>query len=201
MTGLQSLSRIVVATRNAGKIIEIRAILKDLPCQVSSITELDAAFDVEEDGQTYAENALKKAMAAAFLAGTIAIGDDSGLEVDALDGAPGLYSARFGGACSQAEKNALLLQQLQGKANRSARFRCVIAVAAPGGETRTVEGTCEGLIGAAPHGTHGFGFDPLFFLPEYGQTMAELDPAMKNVISHRAKALAQLRQILPEFLR
>jgi XTP/dITP diphosphohydrolase len=194
------MSRIVVATRNTGKIIEIREILKDFPCQVCSITEIDADFDVEEDGQTYAENALKKATAAARIAGTIAIGDDSGLEVDVLEGAPGLYSARFGGQCSQAEKNALLLQRLHGMANRSARFRCVIAVVAPDGNAKTVEGFCEGVIGTTPQGTHGFGYDPLFFLPEYGLTMAELDPSVKNAISHRARALAQLRQILPEFL-
>lgn len=192
---------IVVATRNPGKIIEIGKILTDLPCNVRAIAEIDARFDVEEDGATYAENAIKKARAAAHIAHTIAIGDDSGLEVDALHGAPGLYSARFGGgSLPQTEKNALLLKQLAGCAERTARFRCVMAVVSPKGMVRTTEGVCEGIIGTAPRGTNGFGYDPLFFLPEYGKTMAELEPFLKNTISHRAKALTNLRKILPEFL-
>lgn len=194
--------RIVVATRNGGKIREIRDILRDIPYNIISISEIDPAFQVDEDGQTYAENAIKKAKAAVLAAGTVAIADDSGLEVDALGGAPGIYSARFGGgSLSQAEKNSLLLQQLQGHPNRSARFRCVIAVVSPDGSVKTTEGICEGEIGIAPRGKNGFGYDPLFLLPGYGLTMAELEPSVKNRLSHRAKALSQLREILPEFLR
>lgn len=195
-----NLRRIVAATQNAGKIVELREILKDFACEVVPISDVAPEYDVEEDGRTYAENALKKARAAAALAGTLAIADDSGLEVDALAGAPGLYSARFGGErLPQAEKNKLLLQQLQGCSQRSARFRCVIAVASPAGDAATTEGVCEGLIGLEARGRGGFGYDPLFIVPEYGQTMAELEPAVKNMISHRAKALANLRRILPRF--
>jgi XTP/dITP diphosphohydrolase len=193
--------RIVVATKNPGKIVEIQKILADLPCEVFPISEVDSEFQVEEDGQTYAENAIKKAKAAVDRAGTLAIADDSGLEVDALEGAPGMYSARFGGEhLPQSEKNTLLLQQLQGVIDRSARFRCVIAIVSPEGKIETTEGVCEGIIGTEQRGTNGFGFDPLFIVPEYGKTMAELGPTIKNMISHRAKALANLHDILPGFL-
>jgi XTP/dITP diphosphohydrolase len=193
--------RIVVATKNPGKIVEIQKILEDLPCEVFPISEVDAEFQVEEDGRTYTENAIKKAKAAVDRAGTLAIADDSGLEVDALEGSPGVYSARFGGEhFPQSEKNILLLQQLQGVTDRSARFRCVIAIVSPEGRIDTTEGVCEGTIGTEQRGTNGFGFDPIFIVPEYGKTMAELGPAIKNVISHRAKALLNLREILPGFL-
>jgi XTP/dITP diphosphohydrolase len=201
MASKNSSSRIVVATKNSGKIVEIRDIFKDIPCEVFSICEVDPAYQVEEDGQTYAANAIKKAKIAAVRAGTVAIADDSGLEVDALGGAPGIYSARFGGEhLPQSEKNKLLLHQIQGCPNRSARFRCVIAVVSPEGNVETTEGVCEGVIGTEERGIGGFGFDPIFIVPEYGKTMAELGPAIKNVISHRAKALLNLREILPKFL-
>lgn len=194
-------TRIVVATKNPGKIVEIRKILQDLPCEVFPISEVDSEFHVEEDGQTYTENAVKKAKTAAARAETLAIADDSGLEVDALDGAPGMYSARFGGEdLAQSEKNKLLLHQLQGKDDRSARFRCVIAIVSPEGKVETTEGVCEGLIGTEERGANGFGFDPIFIVPEYGKTMAELGPTIKNRISHRAKALSSLHDILPGFL-
>lgn len=193
--------RIVVATKNPGKIVEIQKILKDLPCDVFPISAVDPEFQVEEDGQTYNENAIKKAKTAADRAGTLAIADDSGLEVDALEGAPGVYSARFGGEhLPQSEKNRLLLHRLQGVTDRSARFRCVLAIASPEGKIETTEGVCEGLIGIEERGTNGFGFDPLFIVPEYGQTMAELGSTIKNTISHRAKALTNLHEILPRFL-
>jgi XTP/dITP diphosphohydrolase len=154
----------------------------------------------EEDGLTYAENAIKKARAAVLCSGKIAIADDSGLEVDALDGAPGIYSARFGGEqLSQAEKNALLLRTLDEKSERSARFRCVLALVSPDGRERIVEGVCEGEIGYEARGNYGFGFDPVFLVAGYQQTMAELPPDVKNRISHRAKALQQLLSILPLF--
>lgn len=192
---------IVVATNNPGKITEIQEILKKLPCEVLPISALETEFHVEEDGQSYAENAIKKAKSAAIRTGRIAIADDSGLEVDALGGAPGIYSARFGGEqLPQSAKNALLLQKLTGISDRSARFRCVIAVVSPDGRTETSEGICEGTIGAEERGTFGFGFDPLFLVPEYQKTMAELGPDIKNTISHRARALKKLPEILQQFL-
>ena len=192
-----NVKKIVVATRNVGKISEIRAILQEFSGTILPVTDIVPDFFVEEDGKTYRDNAIKKARAAAELTGSLAIADDSGLEVDALDGAPGVYSARFGGeSLPQAEKNTLLLRQLDGIHTRSARFRCVIAVVIPNGVPRTTEGICEGIIGDHPQGTHGFGYDPLFFLPEHGKTMAELSPAVKNSISHRARALAGLPEIL-----
>ncbi len=193
---------IVVATRNPGKILEIQELLKDLPCQICPVTDIVVDFSVEEDGLTYAENALKKAVHAVNVTGKIAIADDSGLEVDALDGRPGIYSARFGGeGLSQKEKNRLLLQKLIGVNRRSARFRCVIAVASPDGQTQTVEGICEGAIGQSGRGEFGFGFDPIFIVPEYQKSMAELEPHIKNRISHRAKALQQLPRLLNQFLK
>ncbi|GAK60406.1 nucleoside-triphosphatase [Candidatus Vecturithrix granuli] len=192
---------IIVATKNGGKIREIQEILNTLSCHVVPIGEIVEAFEVEEDGVTYAENALKKARAAASCTGKIAIADDSGLEVDALNGVPGIYSARFGGEqLSQPEKNALLLKKLQGKTERSARFHCVIAVVAPDGREETVEGVCEGTIGYEARGEHGFGFDPVFIVAGCQQTMAELPLDVKNRISHRAKALQQLLALLPRFL-
>ncbi len=192
-----NVKKIVVATRNVGKISEIRAILQEFSYKILPVTDIVPDFFVEEDGKTYRDNAIKKARAAAELTGSLAIADDSGLEVDALNGAPGVYSARFGGeSLPQAEKNTLLLRQLEGIHTRSARFRCVIAVVVPNGEPLTTEGICEGIIGDRPQGTHGFGYDPLFFLPDHGKTMAELSPAVKNTISHRAWALAGLPEIL-----
>lgn len=197
---LKNNREVVVATNNPGKILEIREILKDLPYQVLPIRTLDENFSVEEDGLTYAENAIKKARYAVLCTGRLAIADDSGLEVDALGGIPGMYSARFGGQhLSQTEKNVLLLQKLADSTDRSARFRCVIAVVSPQGEVETMEGICEGRIGTEERGTFGFGFDPIFIVPEYQSTMAELDPEVKNRISHRAKALLQLPEILARF--
>ena len=196
------LERIVIATNNTGKILEIREILKELPCEILPIQAvIQGDFFVEEDGMTYTENAVKKAMYAASCTGNIAIADDSGLEVDALNGEPGVYSARFGGEhLSQSEKIALLLHKLNGVTDRTACFRCVIAVASPDGRVETMEGVCEGVIGTEARGTFGFGFDPVFILPESHKTMAELDPDIKNTISHRARALQQLPEILKLFL-
>ena len=193
---------IVVASNNTGKILEIKEILKDLPCDVFPISAFVPDFYVEEDGLTYAENAIKKARQAVVWTGRIAIADDSGLEVDALKGVPGIYSARFGGKqLSQSEKNGLLLQKLTGVVRRSARFRCVIAVVSPDGDVETTEGVCEGIIDIEERGTFGFGFDPVFIVPEYQKTMAELAPEIKNTISHRAQALLRLPEILKVFLK
>jgi len=189
---------IVVATRNEGKFREMEAILGDLSLRLLSLADFPEAPEVAEDGDTFAANALQKARAIAAYTGRWAVADDSGLEVDALNGRPGVYSARWGGLETDAQRNALLLKRLQGvpMEARTARFRCVIALAAPDGTAETMEGTCEGQIAVAPRGTHGFGFDPVFYLPERGRTMAELPLEEKNRISHRARALAALRERL-----
>lgn len=195
------LQEIIAATNNSGKIREIQKILENFDCRIIPIGQIISDFTVEEDGATYAENALKKGREAVKKTGRIAIADDSGLEVDALDGAPGIYSARFGGEqLAQPQKNALLLEKLQGITHRAARFRCVIAVVTTDGREETVEGVCEGSIGYEARGTHGFGFDPIFFVPEYQKTMAELAPDVKNRISHRAKAVQQLPKLFRHFL-
>jgi XTP/dITP diphosphohydrolase len=192
---------LVVATQNPGKIREIREILQDLDYQVISMAELYPDFDVEEDGQSYVENASKKALAAAKLTGRLAIGDDSGLEIKALGGAPGLHTARFGGkSLPQSEKNNRILKSLEGITDRSARFVCVIVVATPEGRVEAVEGTCEGSIGFKEQGDGGFGYDPIFVAEGYGKTMAELEPGIKNMISHRAKALRKMRKVLSSFV-
>ena len=191
------LQDVIVATNNQGKIIEIQDILKHVSCRIIPIGQIEPTFSVIEDGVSYAENAIKKARHASSLTGKIAIADDSGLEVDALGGAPGMYSARFGGEeLPFPEKIALLLRQLGDAEQRTARFRCVIAVVFPDGNVETCEGVCEGLIADEPSGTFGFGFDPIFWLPEYEKTMAELAPEIKNAISHRGKALRQLPKVL-----
>ncbi|MBD3323805.1 XTP/dITP diphosphatase [candidate division KSB3 bacterium] len=190
----------VVATKNQGKIREIREVLSTWACAVVPIQQLAPNFRVEEDGTTYADNAIKKAQAAASSTGSLALADDSGLEVRALNGAPGIYSARFGGVdLPQAEKNRLLLQRLVGVTDRQACFRCVLAVVSPQGRLETTEGTCEGFISTEPRGNGGFGFDPIFVVPAYQKTMAELAPDIKNAISHRARALQQLPTILQAF--
>ncbi len=189
--------KLVVATQNPGKIREIREILKGLNYVVIPIFELYPDFEVEEDGQTYAENASKKAIAAARLTGHMALADDSGLEVKALGGAPGVFSARFGGkSLPQSEKNRLILESLKGVSDRSARFVCVVAVATPGGQVKTAEGICKGSIGFKEQGSGGFGYDPIFIVEGYQKTMAELEPEVKNKISHRARALRKIREIL-----
>lgn len=194
-------TEIVVSTRNEGKIAEIRAILADLPVALRAPAGL---AEVDETGTTFAENATLKARAAAAHFGGWALADDSGLEVDALDGQPGIHSARYGGAeaRSDAARNALLLQALLDVPDerRTARFRAALAIAAPDGRIWICEGICDGILLREPRGSGGFGYDPLFYLPAYGQTMAELPPAIKNTISHRARALEGARRLLQRLL-
>ena len=190
---------LVVATKNPGKIREIRALLEGLGYRILSLEDFPQFPPVEERGETFLENALEKARAAARYTGEMALADDSGLEVEALGGAPGVRSARFGGqGLTDADRNRLLLEKLRGvpMEERKARFRCVMALVTPGGEEYVVEGTCEGYIAMEPRGDHGFGYDPVFYLPRYGKTMAQLPPEEKNRISHRAKALAGMREVL-----
>lgn len=194
---------VVIATRNPGKLREIEAILSPLHLKLLSLKDFPDLPEVEEDGATFAENAGKKARAIARLTGRPAIADDSGLAVDALGGQPGVLSARYaGGNATDRERYQKLLDEMaeipEGK--RQATFVCTLAVAFPKGKMQIVEGECRGWITFAPRGKHGFGYDPIFFVPEFGQTMAELEPEVKNRISHRARALEKLKLILPEFL-
>lgn len=190
---------VVLATRNQGKVQEILDLLRDLPLLVYSLDAFPQIRDLPEDGLTYTENAISKALTVARLTRRVAIADDSGIEIDALQGAPGPQSRRFlGEDASDASRNARILKLLAdvpAKA-RSARYRAVVAVATPEGAVRTFEGICEGQVASAPRGSQGFGYDPIFLVPEHGKTMAQLPLAVKNRISHRARALTAARPSL-----
>lgn len=182
--------KLVLATRNRHKLVEIRDIFGHAGVELVSVSDFPGLQDVEEDGDTFEANARKKAVAVATAAGVWAMADDSGLEVDALGGAPGVRSARYAGEpVDYAANNRKLLQELQGAAERRARFRCVIALASPDGACRTVQGSCEGTIAEAGRGEQGFGYDPLFVPDGYARTFAEMDAGEKNRISHRSVAL------------
>ncbi len=196
---------LVLATTNPGKVEEFRALLTPLldlsRVRLALARDLGVADPpVEETGMTFAENALLKAVAYAAATGCAALADDSGLCVDALGGAPGLFSARWAGAsATDAERNALLLRQLQDVPGglRTARFVCAAALATPEGGVYAAEGVCHGLITHSPTGAEGFGYDPVFLLPEFRATMAELEPERKNTVSHRARALKSLLPLFP----
>ncbi len=193
---------LLIATTNAGKSREFGALLADVPVVLQTLADRPGAPIVDEDGASYEANALLKARAIAAWAGCATLADDSGLEVDALGGAPGVHSARYADGGGDAANIAKLVRALSGvpAARRSARFRCVIVVACPDGATLRAEGTCEGLILDTPRGRGGFGYDPVFFVPELDRTMAELAAADKNRISHRARACERLRADLLPFL-
>jgi XTP/dITP diphosphohydrolase len=183
--------KILIASRNAHKIQEIRAIFNLPGVEWVSAAEFPDLADVVEDGDTFEANAIKKATELARATGLWALADDSGLEVAALDNAPGVFSARYAGApCNTANNNAKLLRELAGKQDRSARFRCVAALSDPSGRVETVSGSCPGHILEAGRGTQGFGYDPLFVPDGYEATFAEMGPAQKNKLSHRGRALA-----------
>ena len=190
--------RLLLGTRNAGKVAELRALLAGLDLDALSVTDLaDPPPDPPEDAATYAENAISKAQAYARATGLPTIADDSGLEVDALGGAPGVRSRRyFGEDVVPADRNRMLLALLDGVAERTARFVAVIAYAQPDGRVETFDGEVRGEIGAAPRGAAGFGYDPLFVVAGDGRTMAELPQREKNAISHRGLAAAKLRAAL-----
>lgn len=193
------MGKVLVATNNRGKVRELAEIFIGLQDALLIPADLGLTLDVAETGGTYAENARLKAAAFARDSGLISIGDDSGLEVDALAGAPGLHSARYAGpGASDADRRAKLVRELRDvPAPRPARFCCVIAIARPSGEVRVFEGMCAGEIILEERGSNGFGYDPIFYLPEYRRTMAELPPEVKNRISHRARAaLAALPYLL-----
>lgn len=191
--------KLIIASNNAHKLTEMKAILSPFFDDVQSMREAGIEHETVEDGTTFMENAVKKARELAEISGHAAIADDSGICVDALDGAPGIYSARFSGVHGDDKaNNRLLLQKLQGVENRAAHYTCAIALCWPNGKMLTAEDYFYGEIGQEEKGTNGFGYDPLFFLPEYGCTSAQISPEEKNRISHRGKALRKLVGLLEE---
>ena len=191
----------VLASHNPGKIREMSAILSQYGVEVVSPRELGITVDVEETGTTFADNAMLKAKAICAAAGLPAIADDSGLCVDALNGGPGVYSARYGGeGLDDKGRYTLLLNSLRGQTTRAAHFACAIACAFPNGDTLTAEGRCDGTIAFAPMGEGGFGYDPVFFVPELKKTFGQLTAEEKSAISHRGKALADFSEKLATYL-
>jgi XTP/dITP diphosphohydrolase len=195
--------RLLMATRNKGKILELQKNLEKLDIELLSLEDIKDIPVLEEKGTTFLENAVSKARTAGKASGLITLADDSGLAVDALDGKPGVYSARFAGEhADDQENNMKLLQMMKGISyeNRTARFICVIAVALPDGKLFSVEGKCEGIILEEMRGSDGFGYDPLFYIPDMGKTFAELTLKEKNHISHRGVALKKTVHKLERFL-
>ena len=195
--------RIIFATGNEGKMKEIKMILGDLEIPVISMKEAGIAADIDENGTTFEENAVIKAKTICEMTGELVLADDSGLEIDALNKEPGVYSARYMGEnTSYHIKNANLIQRLEEVPDekRTARFVCAMAAAFPDGRTITTRGTIEGRIGYEERGENGFGYDPIFYLPEYGCSTAELSLEKKNQLSHRGKALRAMRQKLKVYL-
>lgn len=183
---------LVLATRNKGKTGEIRELLKDFSINIRNLDDFGPIPPIEEDGDTFEANAYKKSSLTARYIGYPALADDSGLCVDALDGAPGIYSARYAGSGATDRQNCQkLLQALGTHPNRKAHFKCVLSLAVPTGPALTYEARCEGLITSQPCGTNGFGYDPIFFFPEYKKTFAELSIEEKSLVSHRGKALRE----------
>ncbi|MFZ5966092.1 MAG: XTP/dITP diphosphatase [Bacillota bacterium] len=198
------MNRMVIASQNKHKIQEIKEILQAFPFAIQSLDQVGLShFHVEEDGETFEENSMKKAREVMKATGSIALADDSGLEVDVLDNQPGVYSARFSGeGATDKKNNQKLLVMLQDvpTEKRTARFVSVISVVFPDGKEVCVRGECPGIIGFIEKGTNGFGYDPLFIVPEYQKTFGELGSEVKNKISHRARALSKLKDALQEVL-
>lgn len=193
------MEKLIFATGNENKMKEIRMILADCGYEILSMKEAGIDIDIVEDGKTFEENAMIKAKAISEVAGCVVLADDSGLEVDALDKAPGIYSARFMGEdTSYKIKNQAIIDKLEGVPDeeRTARFVCAIAAAFPDGRVETRRGTIEGRIGYEEAGENGFGYDPIFYVPEFGKTTAQLSPEEKNQISHRGKALTMIKEVL-----
>ena len=194
--------KFVLATQNAGKVKEMSAILAQFDIEVISAKDAGIHLDVEETGTTFAENAMLKAKAICKAANLPAIADDSGLCVDALNGGPGVYSARYGGeGLDDKGRYQLLLNNMRGQTTRAAHFACAIACAFPNGDTLTAEGTCGGTIAFAPMGEGGFGYDPIFFVPEKAKTFSQLTAEEKAEISHRGKALVIFAEKLATYLK
>ncbi len=194
---------LIIATKNRGKVREIRKALKGLRLRIYSLSDFSDVPEIEEDGKSFTENALKKARFYSKYFGKLIIADDSGLEVDSLKGLPGIYSARYAGkGASNRENNRKLLHEMEGipLSKRGARFKCAMAIVSNEGKEVVAEGSCTGRIGIKEVGKKGFGYDPLFILPQYGKTMAQLSLSEKNRISHRGKALKKLRKIICAFM-
>ena len=193
--------KFVLASQNPGKLKEMSDILERFGVEVVQPSQLGLHVEVEETGETFAENAMLKARAVCGAAGLPAIADDSGLCVDALNGGPGVYTARYGGeGMTEAQRYMLLLNALRGQTNRAAHFVSAIACVFPNGDTVTAEGRCDGTIAFAPMGTDGFGYDPVFFVPELKKTFAQLTASEKAAISHRGKALESFTKKLETYL-
>ena len=193
------MKRIIFATGNEGKMREIRRIMEDLDVEIFSLKEAGIQADIVEDGSSFEENAVIKAKTVCELTNEVVLADDSGLEIDYLNGEPGIYSARYMGEdTSYRIKNQNLSDRLAGvpQEKRTARFVCAVAAAYPDGTVKTARGTMEGIIGYEERGENGFGYDPIFFLPEYGCSSAELSMEEKNKISHRGKALEAIKEVL-----
>ena len=191
---MDNLITLVIATRNKGKTFEIRDLLKGFPINIKNLDDFGPIPEVEEDGNTFDENAYKKASFAARILGLPALADDSGLLVEALGGAPGIHSARYAGEnATDEQRRAKLLQEMEEKTDRRAAFECVISIAVPTGAALTYEARCEGLITTEPVGSNGFGYDPIFYYPPLKKTFAELTMQEKSRVSHRGKALRELR--------
>ena len=201
-TNIRKRLEVIFATRNRGKIREIRDALKGLGLRVYALSDFPDVPEIEEDGNSFTENALKKARFYSKVFGKLTLADDSGLEVDSLEGLPGVTSARYGGErASSRENNQKLLREIRGVpiSKRGARFKCIIAMKSPEGREAIAEGSCKGRIGFKEKGRKGFGYDPLFILPKDGKTMAELSLEEKNRVSHRGKALRKIRKIIDGF--
>ena len=197
-------SEVIVATRNRGKMREVREALKGLGLRIHALSDFSGVPEIEEDGKSFVENALKKARFYSKVFGKLTLADDSGLEVDRLKGFPGIYSARYAGkGASTRDNNQKLLNEMEGisLSKRGARFKCVMAMVSPDGREAIAEGSCKGRIGFEEKGRKGFGYDPLFILPKYGKTMAELSLEEKNKMSHRGKALRKLRRRIVALMR
>ncbi|MFW5787364.1 MAG: XTP/dITP diphosphatase [Halanaerobiales bacterium] len=196
------MKKLLIASGNSGKVDELKSMLGDLPFELMSRQDFPDLPEVEEDGESFRENALKKARVSASKSGLLTLADDSGLEVDHLKGRPGIHSSRYSGEnADDKDNNQKLLEELKDVRDyrRTARFRCVMALVDPQNDFETTrEGTCEGYILEEPRGDNGFGYDPLFLIPSYGKTLAELEQKEKNKISHRADAVKLMRKVLIE---
>ena len=195
--------KLLVATHNQGKLLEYSKLLQDLPLTLTYLDEIGVRQEVAETGNTFAANAVLKAQEYAGMTGLWTWADDSGLEVDALRGAPGVHSARYAGPnATDQDRYEMLLRELHSHPRPwIARFQCVVAVARPAAETETCTGTLEGLITMVPRGSNGFGYDPIFFAPDYGRTLAELPASVKNEISHRGRASRRAKELLNDLLK
>ena len=192
---MNELISIVIATTNKGKTAEIGEMLKDFPVHIKNLEDFGPIPEIEEDGETFDENAYKKASMTARILGIPALADDSGLLVESLDGAPGVHSARYAGEkATDKQRCEKLLKEMKGKTNRKAAFECVISIAVPTGPALTYEARCEGVIAEKPFGNNGFGYDPVFFFPPLKKTFAELSRTEKSRVSHRGKALYELKE-------